>query len=109
MDTQEDEVLSNDGLTLEVFKRARELPRFSRTLEELNIHFCNFVKLSNASKCEVCGAKTILKCTICGKILCIMKRQTWNGAKCLFAYHIINFYGLTQGDYRTVHGKNVEK
>jgi hypothetical protein len=94
MDTQEDEVLSNDGLTLEVFKRARELPCFCMTLEELNIHFCNFVKLNNASKCEVCGAKTIWKCTICGKNMCIMKQQTWNGAKCLFAYHSINFYGL---------------
>jgi hypothetical protein len=44
-----------------------------------------------------------------GKKLCIMKRQTWNGAKCLFAYHNINFYGLARGDYRTVCGKNVEK
>ncbi len=109
MDTQEDDVLSNDGLTLEVFKRVRELPCFCTTLEELNIHFCNVVKLKNASKCEVCGAKTIWKCTICGKILCIMKRQTWNGAKCLFAYHNMNFYGLAQGYYRTVHCKNVEK
>ena len=31
------------------------------------------------------------------------------GAKCLFAYHNMNFYGLVRGDYRTVHGKNVEK
>ena len=38
-----------------------------------------------------------------------MKRQTWNGAKCLFAYHNMNFYGLAQGYYRTVHCKNVEK
>jgi hypothetical protein len=110
VDTQEDEVLSSDGLTLEVFKRARVLPCFCTTLEELNIHFCNVVKLNNASKCEVvCGAKTIQKCTICGKKNCIMKRWTWNGAKCLFAYHNINFYGLARGDYRTVHGKNVEK
>ncbi len=109
MDTQEDEVLSNDGLTLEVFKRARELPCFCLTLEELNIHFCNVVKLNNASKCEVCGAKTIWKCTICGRKLCIMTRQTWNGAVCLFAYHNMNFYCLMRGDYRTVHGKNVEK
>ena len=76
VDTQEDEVLSNDGLTLEVFKRARELPHFCMTLEELNVHFCNVVKLNNASKCEVCGVKTIWKCTICWKKLCIMKRQT---------------------------------
>jgi hypothetical protein len=27
----------------------------------------------------------------------------------LFTYHNIKFYGLAQGDYRTVHGKNVEK
>ncbi len=109
MDTQEDELLSNDGLTLEVFMRARELPCIYTTLGELNIHFSNVVKLNNASKCEVCGAKTIWKCTICGEKMCIMRRRTWNGAKCLFAYHNINFYSLARGDYRTVHGKNVEK
>ncbi len=72
MDTQEDEVLSNDGLTLEVFKGASKLPCFCMTLEELNIYFCIVVKLNNASKCEVCGAKTIWRCTICGEIMCIM-------------------------------------
>ncbi len=40
--------------------------------------------------------------------MCIMKTQTWNGAKCLFAYHSKNYYGLAQGDYRTVHDKNVQ-
>jgi hypothetical protein len=44
MDTNDDEVFSNDGLTLEVFKRARELPRFCTTVEELNNHFHNVVK-----------------------------------------------------------------
>ncbi len=38
-----------------------------------------------------------------------MKRQTWNGGKCLSAYHNMNFYGLVRGDYRTVQGKNLEK
>jgi hypothetical protein len=38
-----------------------------------------------------------------------MKRRTWNGAKCLFAYHNMKFYGLARGDYISVHGKNVEK
>jgi hypothetical protein len=31
--TNDDEVFSNDGLTLEVFKRARELPRFCTTVD----------------------------------------------------------------------------
>ena len=44
MGTNDDEVFSNDGLTLEVFKRARELPRFCTTVEELNNHFHNVVK-----------------------------------------------------------------
>jgi hypothetical protein len=68
--TNDDEVFSNDGLPLEVFKRARELPRFFTTVEQLNNHFCNVVKLSNAAKCEVCGEKTIWRCNICAKNLC---------------------------------------
>jgi hypothetical protein len=51
VDTNNNEVFSNDGLTLEVFKRARELPRFCTTVEQLNNHFCNIVKLNNAAKC----------------------------------------------------------
>ena len=63
--------------------------------------------MNNAAICEVCGAKTIWKCSICCKSFCIMKGRSWNGAKCLMTYHNQDFYGLAQGDYRTVHGKNV--
>ena len=105
----DDEVGSNDGLTLDVFKKARELPRFCLTIDQLNNHFRNVVKLNNAAICEVCGAKTIWMCGICLKNLCIMKKKSWNGAKCLMTYHNQEFYGLARGDYRTVHGKNVLK
>ena len=108
MGTNDDEVFSNDGLTFEVFKKARELPRFCTTLEQLNNHFRNVVKLNNAAKCEVCGEKTIWRCDICLKHLCTLNKRTWNGAKCLMTYHNENFYGLARSDYRTVHGKNVE-
>ena len=63
--------------------------------------------MNNAAICEVCRAKTIWKCSICCKSLCIMKGRRWNGANCLMTYHNQDFYGLAQGDYRTVHGKNV--
>jgi hypothetical protein len=47
--TNNDEAFSNDGLTLEVFKRARDLPHFCSTVEQLNYHFCSVVKLNNAA------------------------------------------------------------
>jgi hypothetical protein len=106
--TNDDEVFSNDGLTLEVLKRAIEFPRFCETVEQLNNHFCNVVKVNNGAPCEVCGAKSIWRCSICGKSLCTMKRRMWNGAKCLMTYHNENFYGLARSDYKKVHGKNVE-
>jgi hypothetical protein len=53
MGTNDDEVFSYDGLALEVFERARELPCFCTTVEQLNNHFRNVVKLNNAAKCEV--------------------------------------------------------
>ena len=69
-----DDVISNDGLTLDVFRRAvRELPQFCATVDQFNNHFCNVKKMNNASICEVCGTKTIWKCTICCRNLCIMK------------------------------------
>jgi hypothetical protein len=60
----DDEVSSNDGFTLEVFKKARALPRFCKTLEDMKKHFSNIVKINNAMKCEVCGEKTIWRCEI---------------------------------------------
>ena len=48
----DDEVCSNDGLTTDVFKKARELPRFCLTIDQLNNHFRNVVKINNAAICE---------------------------------------------------------
>lgn len=104
----DDEVSSNDGLTLEVFKRARALPRFCKTLDDIHKHFSNIVKLNNAMKCEVCGEKTIWRCEICNKNLCTMSKRTWNGAKCVLTYHNEEFYGLARSDFKSVHGKNID-
>ena len=108
VNSAEDDVLSNDGLTLAAFQRGRLLPRFCQTLEQMSNHFSNIVKLNNASKCKVCSDKTIWRCTLCNKNLCTMSRRTWNGAKCILAYHNEEFYGLARSDFRSVHGKNVE-
>jgi hypothetical protein len=108
VNSADDDVISNDGLTFDVFRRAvREMPRFCATVDQLNNHFRNIKKMNNAAICEVCGTKTIWKCTICCRSLCIMKGRGWNGAKCLMMYHNQDFYGLARGDYKTVHGKNV--
>ena len=74
----------------------------------MNNHFLNVAKLNNASKCEVCGDKTIWRCTLCNKNLCTMSKQTWNGAKCILAYHNEEFYGLARSDFKSVHGKSVD-
>ncbi len=97
-----------DGLTLAAFERGRLLPRFCKTLEQMNNDFSNVVTLNNASKCKVCCDKTIWQCTLCNKNLCTMSKQTWDGAKCILAYHNEEFYGLARSDFRSVHGKNVE-
>ena len=39
--------------------------------------------------------------------LFIMKGRGWNGAKCLMMYHNKDFHSSAQGDYKTVHRKNV--
>jgi hypothetical protein len=108
VDSAEDDMYPKDGLTLAAFQRGRLLPRFCQTLEQMSNHFLNIVKLNNASKCEVCGDKTIWRCTLCNKNLCTMSKRTWNGAKCILAYHNEEFYGLARSDFRSVHGKNVE-
>jgi len=71
-DSVDDDVSSNDGLTLQVFMRARGLPRFCKTLDEISNHFSSITKMNNGCKCEVCGEKTIWRCGICNRNLCTM-------------------------------------
>lgn len=108
VDSAEDDMYPKDGLTLAAFQRGQLLPRFCQTLEQVSNHFSSIVKINNASKCKVCGDNTIWRCTLCNKSLCIMTKRTWNGARCILAYHNEEFYGLARGDFRSVHGKNVD-
>jgi len=108
-DSVDDDVSSNDGLTLQVFMRARGLPRFCKTLDEISNHFSSITKMNNGCKCEVCGEKTIWRCGICNRNLCTMDRRTWNGARCVLRYHNEEFFGLARSDYKSIHGKSVDK
>lgn len=50
VNSADDDVISNDGLTLDVFRRAvREMSRFCSTVDQLNNHFCNVKKMNNAA------------------------------------------------------------
>ncbi len=105
----DDNVLSNDGLTLQVFMRAQGLPRFCETLDEMTKHFSNIVKMDNGCKCEVCREKTIWRCGVCNKNVCTMNKRTWNGDKCVLTYHNEEFCGLARSDYKSIHSKSVDK
>ncbi len=99
----DDELMSNDGLMLQVFMGTRALPQFCNTLDQMQNHFFKNVKINNAATCEVCGEKTIQRCMVCNNNLCMV-----NGAKCVLMFHNEDFFGLARSDMKTVHGKNVE-
>ena len=105
----DDDVLSNDGLTLQVFMRAQGLPHFCKTLDKMTKHFSNIVKMNNGCNCEVCEEKTIWRCGVCNMNLCTMNKRTWNGTKGVLTYHNKEFFGLARSDYKSIHSKSVDK
>ena len=54
----DDDVISDNGLTFDVFRRAvKEMPQFCATVDHLNDHFHNVKKTNNAAICKVWGKR----------------------------------------------------
>ena len=97
----------DDGLTVSSFKRAKLetrtcTPRLCGDLDALCKHSQSMYKLTCKGMCQVCGKKTVFKCGICDKRLCLFEKKKWS-AKCFHAYHNDNFFGLAKGD-ASMHG-----
>lgn len=65
-------------------------------------------KTTNMKECEVCKEKTAYKCMKCDKYVCVLKKKSWNGGKCMVALHNDTFFGLTKSDHKELHNKDVK-
>ena len=94
---------------MENFKRAKVEtrhwpPRLCGDLDHLRTHLVAIKKQVNQNTCEVCGKKTLFKCTICDTWLCVMEGRKWNGATCTLSYHSDSFFALARSDYQDIYG-----
>jgi len=94
-----EESFPDTGVTAANLRKARTLPRFCTTIDQLREHFQEMKNMSNPSLCEACGEKTYWVCGKCKVPLCIYSNRCWNGAKCIFLYHNEDFFGLARTDY----------
>ncbi len=90
------------GVTLANLRAAGK--RICAKTEDVQQHFNTIIKKTNAGPCEVCGLLTYWMCTTCGKYMCLLNKQHWNGAKCAFLFHSEKFFGLARSDYLNVLG-----
>ena len=89
-------------ITYDSYQKAVHAGRLCLTVDNIKLHFESVRRLTNSEACEVCGEKTIWKCSRCYKSLCTVEKRKWNGAKCLFLYHSPEFYGLARSDCKSV-------
>lgn len=95
-----DEIFPETGVTLANLNIARTLPRFCKTIHDIQSHFLAMKNGTNPKTCDVCGESTRWFCTMCKNVpLCIYSNRKWNGARCMFLYHKEDFFGLSRMDY----------
>jgi hypothetical protein len=98
-----EESFPDTGVTHANLNMARALPRFCRTIDDIQLHFRSMENKSNAKICDVCGESTRWVCTLCNNVsLCVYNNRKWNGANCVFLYHKEDFFGLSRTDYIAV-------
>ena len=100
-----------EGPTVENFKIAKKatqlkIPRLCGDLQYIRQHLARTNKTTNLVKCEVCGAKTSFKCTLCDKYVCVFNRKKWEGGGCALSYHDDSFFGLSKSDSLELYGQS---
>ncbi|KAL7528119.1 hypothetical protein ACHAXR_005384 [Thalassiosira sp. AJA248-18] len=97
------------GVTMENFKKAKtaDVTRLCGVLGPLEEHFASIkpTKGRHSGNCDVCGNKTMYKCDLCEKFVCILEKRKWTGGTCATKLHNDSYFGLTRSDHQHLHGK----
>ena len=93
-----------NGLTVRNVKRAKLDNRFCNNLDEFMEHLesAKVDSNNNSAPCQVCGAKTLWKCELCG-VRCCAGKKKWDGVQCFSRFHNIKYFGLPRCDSH-IHG-----
>ena len=75
-------------------------PRLCGPLNNLQKHLSSIEKKTWTKPCEICGEKTLWRCTICDKWMCTNASKKWNGAECAVRFHNDSFFGLAKCDHK---------
>ena len=73
-------------------------------LELLKKHMRSF-KSGNGAKCNVCGSKTFMKCTLCGMQCCFKNELKASSVSCSVDLHSAKFFGLLRCDRKDLFGE----
>lgn len=79
------------GVTVDNLAQGCLHGRFFDPGKQIQDHFENIQKTSNAGFCEVCGIKCYWKCKMYNKMMCVMPNRLWDCMKSAFRYHSEEF------------------
>ncbi len=94
-------------LTVENFRKAKcvsrhKPPRLCGDLGYIREHLASLTRVTRAGNCEICNAKTLWKCSICNKRMCVLVGKQFHGTGCAIQFHDDSFFGLARRDNKSL-------
>ena len=94
---------------MENFRKAKHVRRYKPPwlcgdLGYIRKHLASLTRVTRAGNCEVCNAKTLWKCNICNKRMCVLVGKQFHGAGFVIQFHDDSFFGLAISDNKSLFG-----